>query len=94
MQNCRRKTLVIILASEVVFATAGTVSSNNILCSLYRFLVGAATAGIFTTVFVDGKCNTLPPKLLIFNSNIKYHCIVLKRIKQKDNIELSRPSPR
>ncbi|KAI0242171.1 Organic cation transporter protein [Lamellibrachia satsuma] len=50
----RRKTLLITLASEVMFATAATVSSNYILCALYRFLVGAAAAGVFTTVFVYG----------------------------------------
>ncbi|KAK2176140.1 hypothetical protein NP493_680g00020 [Ridgeia piscesae] len=48
----RKKTLVISLACETVFATAGIFACNYVLCVVFRFLVGAAAAGAFTTIFV------------------------------------------
>ncbi|KAK2177908.1 hypothetical protein NP493_572g01056 [Ridgeia piscesae] len=57
----RRKTLVITLVCEVVFATAATVSSGNyVLTAIFRFLVGASGLGVFTTIFVYGK-RTMSP---------------------------------
>ncbi|KAI0229440.1 Solute carrier family 22 member 4 [Lamellibrachia satsuma] len=48
----RRQTLIISLACQVVFATAGIFATNYVLCVIFRFLVGATAAGAFTTIFV------------------------------------------
>ncbi|KAI0229437.1 Organic cation transporter protein [Lamellibrachia satsuma] len=48
----RRKTLIISLVCQVVFATAGIFATNYVLCVIFRFLVGATASGAFTTIFV------------------------------------------